>query len=314
MLAKYVIEVYDVLDDPRVGGEVIKKYLLSKGAEENWIEVHTCCGAQGSTDFVCLRVPGREGKSIGGRAASLGVIGRLGGIGARPELTGFVSDGDGALACLTAAAKAVDMFKKGDRFPGDLIFSTHICPNAPTLPHEPVAFMDSPVDMEMMNQWEVKEEMDAILSIDTTKGNRILNHNGIAISPTIKEGYILRVSEVLLDVFQIVCGRTPAVFALSQQDITPYGNNLYHLNSILQPSTASSAPVVGVAIATESIVPGCATGATHLLTVEEAARFALEVAKIFNCRENVFFDKKEFELLQTLYGSMKKFQKRGEIK
>lgn len=51
-------------------------------------------------------------------------------------------------------------------------------------------------------------------------------------------------------------GRLPHVFALSQRDITPYGNGLYHsLNSILQPATASTkAPVVGVAVTTETTV------------------------------------------------------------
>ena len=43
-------------------------------------------------------------------------------------------------------------------------------------------------------------ELDAILSIDTTKGNRIINKRGFAISNTVKAGYILRVSEDLLSV------------------------------------------------------------------------------------------------------------------
>ncbi|HHY71398.1 MAG TPA: DUF1177 domain-containing protein, partial [Thermoanaerobacterales bacterium] len=33
--------------------------------------------------------------------------------------------------------------------------------------------------------------MDAIISIDTTKGNRILNFKGFAITPTIKDGYVI---------------------------------------------------------------------------------------------------------------------------
>ena len=48
----------------------------------------------------------------------------------------------------------------------------------------------------------------------------------------------------------------------------PYGNDLYHLNSILQPATATSAPVVGIAITTEVPVPGCATGASHFIDME----------------------------------------------
>jgi len=71
--------------------------------------------------------------------------------------------------------------------------------------HDPVPFMDSPVDIATMNKYEVDPAMDAVLSVDTTKGNRIINYRGFAISPTVKEGYILKVSEDLLDIMSIVC-------------------------------------------------------------------------------------------------------------
>ena len=95
------------------------------------------------------------------------------------------------------------------------------------------------------------------------------------------QGYILKVSSDLVDLMEITLGKPAHVFPLSQQDITPYGNDLYHLNSILQPATATKAPVVGVAIATQTPVPGCATGASHFADIEEAARFMLEAAKAF---------------------------------
>ena len=106
-------------------------------------------------------------------------------------------------------------------------------------------------------------------------------------------------------------GRLPYVFPLSMQDITPYGNDLYHMNSILQPCTATDAPCVGVAITTETAVPGCATGATHFADVEEAARFMLEAAKYYGRREVSFYDPAEFEKLQKRYGSMAKLQTKG---
>lgn len=271
-------------------------------------ETHVLKGAQGITHMVKVVIPGEKGKRNGGEAPTIGILGRLGGLGARPERVGFVSDGDGALAALTAAAKLLDMQKKGDYLQGDVIVSTHVCPDAPTKPHEPVPFMGSPVEMYQVNQDEVTEEMDAILSIDTTKGNRIANERGFFISPTVKEGYILRVSERLLDLMEITTGRRPKVFALTQQDITPYGNDLFHINSILQPSVATSAPVVGVAVTTETVVPGCATGATQLPDVEEAARFVLEVAKEFGQGVCDFYDKEEYARIQKLYGSMTRFQ------
>ena len=143
-------------------------------------------------------------------------------------------------------------------------------------------------------------------------GNRIINHRGFAISPTVKEGYILRVSEDLLDVMISTTGRLPHVFALSQQDITPYGNGLYHLNSILQPATATKAPVVGVAVTTETTVAGCATGATHLEDLEDAGRFMLEAAKAFGNGLCSFYDEEEFGRIQKLYGSMEHFQTLGK--
>ncbi|MBP0651651.1 DUF1177 family protein, partial [Mycobacterium tuberculosis] len=76
-------------------------------------------------------------------------------------------------------------------------------------------------------------------------------------------------------------GIAPVTFPITTQDITPYGNGVYHLNSILQPAAATAAPVVGVAISAVSVVPGCGTGASHEVDIAAAARFAVEVAKEF---------------------------------
>jgi len=309
MALKQVIDVYEAMDSEHVSGATIVELARAAGIAAATCE--TINGPKGSTDFIKIKIPGRRGKSAGKNAPTLGVIGRLGGLGARPERIGFVSDGDGALAAIAAALKLGAMANRGDSLAGDVIITTHICPCAPTRPHHPVPFMDSPVDMATMNEKEVDREMDAILSIDTTKGNRIINHRGFAISPTVKEGYILRVSEDLLDIVQITTGRLPFVFAITTQDITPYGNGLFHLNSIMQPAVATSAPTVGVAITTETAVPGCATGATHLTDVEMAVRFVIEVAKAFTQGECRFYDPDEFALIQKLYGSLRHLQTSG---
>lgn len=310
MLFRQMLEIFDLIDTPHASGEEMAELLRSRGATD--VVVTTVTGELGSTDCIKILVPGANGKSTGGTAPTLGIIGRLGGLGARPEMIGAVSDGDGAVAALTAALKLVEMHTAGDVLEGDVLIATHICPDAPTLPHEPVPFMDSPIDMETMNRMEVDERMDAIVSIDTTKGNRIINVNGIAISPTVRQGYILPVAGDLMDVMTRVTGKTPMVFALSQQDITPYGNDLYHLNSILQPATSTEAPVVGVAIATEQMVAGCATGASHGTDIEEAARFAVEVAKVYGPGMCKFYDQAEADHLVKLYGEMKHFQGMGE--
>ena len=153
--------------------------------------------------------------------------------------------------------------------------------------------------------------MEAILSIDTTKGNRIINHKGIAISPTVKEGYILRVSEDLLRIMEMTTGKLPVTFPITLQDITPYGNDIFHVNSILQPSVATNAPVVGVAITAESAVPGCGTGASHETDIALAVKFAVEVAKEFTNGITHFYDAAEYEHIVARYGSMKVFQTMG---
>ena len=310
MLYKQFIELFDILDSATASGAQVVDYLRAI-VPDCKVETYPLHGPKGHTDMVRILIPGKNGKSVGGTAKTIGILGRLGGLGARPEQLGFVSDGDGALTALAVAAKLLDMQKKGDFLEGDVFVSTHVCPDAPTTPHEPVPFMNSPVETWQVNKEEVTPDLDAVLVVDTTKGNRIINHRGFAISPTVKEGYILRVSESILDVMQSTTGKLPVVFALSQQDITPYGNGLYHLNSILQPATATKAPVVGIAITTETTVPGCATGASHMEDLDEAARFMLEVAKAFGKGILRFYDEKEFAKIQKLYGSLEHFQTLG---
>lgn len=310
MLIKQIMEVYELIDSASANGNEIKRYLENYGAKD--VVVKTITGEQGKTDFIRVTIQGTRGKLKGKDAPTIGILGRLGGIGARPEMIGMVSDADGAVIAMAVAAKLLDMQNKGDFLDGDVVLSTHICPDAPTQPHKPVPFMGSPVDMATVNQEEVSGDLDAILSVDTTKGNRVINHRGFAISPTVKEGYILKVSDHLLDIMQYTTGKLPVVFPLSMQDITPYGNDVYHINSILQPATATKAPVVGVAITTEVAVPGCATGASHPFDLEQAARFTLEVAKEFGRGNCGFYDQQEFDHLTQLYGNMHQLQTLGK--
>jgi hypothetical protein len=302
------LQVYELLDSAHASGQTVERLLADYSKVQ--VTVTKISGEKGSTDFVRIVIPGSKGKRAGGVAPTLGIIGRLGGIGARPTRIGLVSDGDGAVAAVAAALKLAHMQSQGDTLPGDVVVATHICPDAPTRAHEPVDFMDSPVDTEDMNEQEVSSEMDAVLSIDTTKGNRIINHKGFAISPTVKEGYILRVADDLLRIMEMTSGRAAVTFPITTQDITPYGNGVYHLNSILQPSIATSAPVVGVAITSESVVPGCGTGASHETDIAAAAKFAVEVAKEFSRGTCSFFDADEYQLLKKLYGSLAHLQRR----
>lgn len=304
MALKQVLEIYDLLESVLIEEKILKAYFKDRGLEESELEFSSVKGEKGETTFLKILIDGIGGKNKGGRAPTLGIIGRLGGIGARPSKTGLVSDADGAIVALASASKILDLRTKGDCLRGDVIISTHLCPNSPIIPHDPVPFMDAPVSIETMNTYEVDQRMEAILSVDTTKGNRIINTRGFAVSPTVKDGYILRVSEDLLEIMQNVTGKLPHVFAISMQDITPYGNEIFHLNSIMQPATATQAPVVGVAITTEVAVPGCATGANQCLDLETAVRFVVEVAKAWGNGQCSFHDEIEFQKLHSLYGSM----------
>lgn len=138
-----MLELYDLLDDPNASGEKAAEYLRGKGIED--ISLEKPLGDAKNVTFVKAVIPGANGRRAGGSAPTLGIVGRLGGIGARPARIGFTSDGDGALSALTIAAKLGMMALRGDKLPGDVIVTTQVCPDAPTRPHDPVPFMDSPV-------------------------------------------------------------------------------------------------------------------------------------------------------------------------
>lgn len=306
-MLREVMDILDILDDAHACGAGAERLLRSRGADD--VTVRTVRGDSGrKTDFIKAVIHGTQGRLAGGDAPTLGIVGRLGGIGARPEAVGFVSDGDGAAAALAAALKLTEMARRGDRLRGDVIVATQICPEAPTLPHEPVPFMNSPVEMRVMNEMEVDPRMEAVLSVDTTKGNRLVNRRGIAVTPTVKDGYILPPSDDLLDLLQIVTGELPSVLPVTMQDLTPYGNGLYHLNSIMQPCVVTSAPVVGVAVVAQTVVPGCATGASHETDIELAARFAVETAKAYGAGKCNFYDPEQWALLTRLYGTMERLR------
>ena len=303
MTLKQVSEILDLLDDPNVDGAKVARFFEKRVALR--VEVETAKGDRGSTDFVKIVVPGERGRTRGGAAPTLGIIGRLGGLAASQHQIGLASDADGAIVALSCALKIAEMKEKSYSLQGDVRISTHICPNAPIVHHDPVTFMGSPVNMATMNKCEVSSEMDAILSVDTTRGNRIAKFKGFAITPTILQGYILRVSEDLLDVYERVTGRIPRVLPVTTQDLTPYENGLYHINSILQPSRATQAPVVGLALTSETVIPGSATGANQIVDIEVATRFCIEAAKEYGKSKCKFYDPTEFATLLRLYGPMK---------
>ena len=111
MLYKQLIELFDILDSASASGAQVVEYLRSI-VPDCQVETYPLEGPKGHTDMVRILIPGKNGKSKGGSAKTMGILGRLGGLGARPEQLGFVSDGDGALTALAVAAKLLDMQKE----------------------------------------------------------------------------------------------------------------------------------------------------------------------------------------------------------
>lgn len=301
---KHVMDTIELLSSAYVTGESVAQVLRAAGRCE--VEVTRLERGEAATDFLSIVIPGADES-----APQLGIVGRLGGIGARPAVTGLVSDSDGAVVAVAAALKIMAMAQQGDLMPGTVRIRTHICPRAGTRPHHPVPMMRSPFPMREMMSHEVDPRMEAILSVDTTRGNRLVNQRGVALTPVARQGYLLRIPETMLDVMGWVSGQLPLTLPLTTQDITPYENGLWHVNSLMQPAIVTDAPVVGVALTAQTTVPGCATGVTNAVDADVAMRFCIEVAKLYGQGVLKFFDEQEWAALQQRYGSLAHLQTVG---
>lgn len=316
MSAKYVSMMYELLGDHDVNGEKVVSLLQSlnaPGATIGYTPVSYEAPEDTSQkcDFIKVVLKGRSGKLAGGSAPTMGIIGRLGAQQAQPHRIGIVSDADGSIVALASAMKLLDLAAKGAQLEGDVIITTHVATHVSITPHDPVDFMGMPVSSDTMNKYEVDPAMDAILSVDTSKGNSIVKHRGIAISPTAKQGYLLRVAPDLVRLLEFATGEPAKTFPVTTQDITPYDNGVYHFNSIMQPHVATTAPVVGLAITARALVPGCDTGASYESELVDATVFAVEVAKQFTWQKAAFYNVDEYQQLQAKYGSLDFLQRSG---
>src|SRR5438046_5678248 len=80
-----VLQALEVLDSATVTGEEVAATIRAAGVTD--VQVKQVVGKDGSTDFLRITVPGTEGRLAGGQAPTLGIIGRLGGIGRSEEHT-----------------------------------------------------------------------------------------------------------------------------------------------------------------------------------------------------------------------------------
>jgi hypothetical protein len=303
MLLREVMDAWELIDRPDASGEIIRSYFAREFSPVFQPVVTTEKHDNGQTDIVEWQIDGTAGLSAGGNAPTLAITGRLGGVGVRPSVPGMVSDADGAIVAVAVALKLARAAKLGDGCKGDVKIVTHICPNAPTKDYPVKGQMQSPVPIDVLLKYETPAA-DALLSVDTTRGHAIINHTGFAITSTLVNGYLMRVSDDLLQIMSDVTNELPVVLPISMQDITPYGTGVYHINSIMQPGQLFDGPVVGVATVARSRVFGRATSVNVPSTLETTSRFCVEVARQYGEGNVQFFDPEQYKLLVELYGEM----------
>ncbi|MGT2427679.1 DUF1177 family protein [Cupriavidus basilensis] len=302
---KQVIESIELLSAATVDGETVATLLRARGVADVTVTRVEEGGLY--TDFLACTLPGLDPG-----LPALGLVGRLGGVGARPAVTGLVSDADGAIVAIATALKLADMAATGDVLAGPVRIHTHICPHAgyaaaSSGADDEIAFRDAQDDvgMKCMPGWPP--------SCRWTPRGATASSTAAAwrLTPVAKEGWLLRLPERMLDVMGWVSGELPAVLPLTTQDVTPYENGLWHVNSIMQPGIVTTAPVIGVALTAQTTVPGCATGVTNAFDLDVATRFCIEVAKLFGPGNCAFYDEAEWAELLRRYGSLAHLQTVG---
>ncbi len=302
MSFKSTMRAYELLDDANVSGESIVNEFLKAGADEaSYTRLY---GEKAFTDVVRIVIRGSNGKRVGGTAPTLNIAGLLEGIGGRPVFNGLTSDGEGALVTLATALKLISAKKKGDGPRGDVVFSTHICPNTPTIDHYPVPYISCCVDFWELKKHVIDKTADAIITVDVSRGNRVIKTSPFAITCTIKEGWLLPVSNDALSLMERVTGAQPVVMPLSMQDITAISNGMDHVNDIGALPAGITAPNIGLALTAPIPLYSSITGFTNLANLDAAVRFSVEVARDYGRNAFEFYKEDDFNKLVARYGRM----------
>ena len=310
MSFKSAMQAYDLLDSAYTTGAEVVKMFQEAGADEASYERLT---GRGFTDVVHIFLNGKSGKSSGSPAPTLNLSASLVAIGARPGSIGLVGDGDGALIVIAAGLKMLDMKKKGDQQDGDVIISFNVtgaAPHEPPVCHQPPEF-NCPVNFWKMKSKCVDGTADAILNVNVTRSDRYCKRRGFAITPTVLQGWLLKISEDALNVMERVTGET-AVMPLTMQELMPTRNGISFLNDIGALPYEIDIPCIGVAMCSPIPQEPICSGMTDLAEIEPAVRYCVEVAKDFGMGRFDFYDKAEFEKIIKLYGSMKHLQTFGK--
>ncbi|MDO4565640.1 MAG: DUF1177 family protein [Clostridia bacterium] len=293
-LSKEIVAAYDLLSRHDASGETVARYLMDHGVEH--VTVRRVGTGSAYSDFLRIVIPGLTGRARGMSSPTLGVAGRLGGIKLENQPLSLISDADGAIVAIALALKLASLCATKTGPLGDVIITTQIALSSSSRAHKPAALALSAVDIKTACAYEYDENMDALLSITVCRATRWVNTDGIAVTPTVMGGLILPPSEDLLSILETVSSRSAVVFPITNYDLTPDGNGLYHINSIMQHSLIADCPVVGVALTSSGLVPGVTLRHNDLSDAELAMQFALEVAFGFTAGNVTLYDKDEFAL------------------
>ncbi len=309
-MLREIMDVLDFLDDARNSAEQFKA-MLPDGPHT--VEITPFDSDLGHTDFIKILFPGKNGKSSGGSAPTIGIIGSNGGLRLPWEYPGLSSDADGCVVGLACALGLARKHHRNQQLQGDVLVSTHICQSAHPAPHDPFPFVVSPLPSSEKHPRLVDERMDAILTPETCKSNKMAAHLGFAVTPPVREGFILRPHETILHAVEMVTGKPPVVFPITMQDVTPYELGVHHICGMVLPSIFSTAPVIGVPLVTALQTHPSATNTQQPMVLESATRFCLEVATGLGNGDYHFHYQSDFEGMLKSFGALRGWQRLDRI-
>ncbi|WP_270934085.1 DUF1177 family protein [Falsiroseomonas oryzae] len=300
-MLKEILDVLDFMTAPRASVEDFLR-MLPPGAHSHTTEVVEVDGRR--MDFLKILFPGRRGRSAGGNTRTLGVIGSLGALRVPGDNQALVSDADGCLVALAVALRLARMAAKGQVLASDVLISTQLCHDGRAEPHDPYPFVMSPIPSRLKHPRLVDPRMDGLVVVETCKSNKLVSHKGFAITHVAKEGMLLRLHANLIHIQEMVTGRLPVIFPVSQQDLTPYETGIHHVCGMMLPALYTDAPVLGVPMVTEAQTWPAWTNVQHASEMDQAGRFCLEVATRFGLGECEFFYEADYEAMKKFYGTL----------
>ncbi|QGR19573.1 DUF1177 family protein [Stygiolobus azoricus] len=233
------------------------------------------------------------------RKRTIEVLGRLGSIQLSNSI-GLVSDADGAIVSLTVLMEILNLYENGFDIPVNVTVITNLSTNARLIPHQPFYFMIPLIGLEEAMKYEVDKNSDTLISIDSTKGNKTAKFKDFAITHVVKEGYILRVVDEIIDIYTRVTGHEPYFVPLTTGDLTPLSFNVYHISTLISPWMYTNAAVLGVATVSTYPIPGYVTGVMDITMLEHASRFIVELIKYLDNERLIYYDNELKELKEKI--------------